>query len=993
MNRSRLADSLLCQLAYEKKADLIVISEQYQDKQSATWYPDTLGTAAIWILDTRKIQISAHGKGRGFVWTKIGMVSFFSCYFTPNEPAQLFRDKLGELEDAVVNTMGPVVVAGDFNARALEWGMPNTDRRGRLILEMACRTGLHILNEGGVTTFRRPGYTETIPDLSLASDDLATRIQGWRVLEDYTASDHQYITFEVVDRTQRRLEHGRISAGWNVKRMDPERFERTFLNSLRVAQGHDITTREDAETIVSATMGAIEAACEVSMPRKTGRRGKSPAYWWTPEIATMRRSCHRLRRLAQRTRDPAEIMQRSTEHKLAKKQLRREINRSKAQCWRVLTEDVNRDPWGMGYKLVTRRLGAHRKIGPMDSEIMQRIVCDLFPSHILRENVEYGVDENRDVLLFTAAEVERAVMGMKSNKAPGPDMIPSEVLKAAHNASPDCFVQMYNACLRTGVFCDRWKIARLALISKGNGDPGLSTTYRPLCMLDTAGKVLERLIRRRLKAAIREAGDLSLKQFGFRTGRSTADAVQEVCEAVRRAEDQNTHSRRVVLLVTLDVRNAFNSARWVDMLNSLGRDFTVPPYLLRVIDDYFKNRYLLYETKEGWQRTAVTAGVAQGSILGPDLWNAAYDSLLRLEMPDETSLVGYADDVAALVAARNVEHAQIKLDRTMRSITTWMAEHGLSLALSKTEVIVLTKKRIPTLLPIRVGSEIVQTKAAIKYLGIMIDRKLSFAEQINRTADKAARSVAALSRLMVNLGGPSSSKRRLLMGTVQSILLYGAEVWAVAMNKKASREKLGRVQRRSALRVTSAYRTVSEPAVLVIAGVVPIHLLADETRRVFIRRNEQQRRAIRNEERTATLASWQQIWESETRGRWTARLIPNIKEWIARDHGEVGYYLTQFLSGHGYFRSYLHRMGKAETTECPYCPGVLDDAEHTFFACTRWYTAKADLISTLGDFTPETAVTAMLKSQEDWSRAERYVRTVLTLKKEVLDGIQQEQQT
>ena len=87
---------------------------------------------------------------------------------------------------------------------------------------------------------------------------------------------------------------------------------------------------------------------------------------------------------------------------------------------------------------------------------------------------------------------------------------------------------------------------------------------------------------------------------------------------MRRAEGHNHWSRRVVLLVTLDVRNAFNSAKWSDMLWALEHTFRVPPYLLRMMEAYLSDRVLLYDTTEGQRHIPITSGAAQGSILGPD---------------------------------------------------------------------------------------------------------------------------------------------------------------------------------------------------------------------------------------------------------------------------------------------------------------------------------------------------------------------------------------
>ena len=90
------------------------------------------------------------------------------------------------------------------------------------------------------------------------------------------------------------------------------------------------------------------------------------------------------------------------------------------------------------------------------------------------------------------------------------------------------------------------------------------------------------------------------------------------------------------------------------------------------------------------------------------------------------------------------------------------------------------------------------------------------------------------------------------MSAVQFILLYGAEIWADALNIEAYRMRLARVQRQAALRVASAYRTVSEPAVLVIAGVIPVKLLAGERKAIYRRQDEIGKDTAKKEERTGT---------------------------------------------------------------------------------------------------------------------------------------------
>ena len=53
--------------------------------------------------------------------------------------------------------------------------------------------------------------------------------------------------------------------------------------------------------------------------------------------------------------------------------------------------------------------------------------------------------------------------------------------------------------------------------------------------------------------------------------------------------------------------------------------------------------------------------------------------------------------------------------------------------------------------------------------------------------------------------------------------------------------------------------------------------------------------------RSDSMNAWQDRWKKGQTGRCTHRLIPDLQAWIGRQHGEADFYLTQFLTGHGYF--------------------------------------------------------------------------------------------
>ena len=75
-------------------------------------------------------------------------------------------------------------------------------------------------------------------------------------------------------------------------------------------------------------------------------------------------------------------------------------------------------------------------------------------------------------------------------------------------------------------------------------------------------------------------------------------AVHEIVETVQAMQSGNHHSKQIVLLATLDVKNAFNSAWWIDMIKALEK-FEIPVYLLRILKSYLKDRVLTYATSAG----------------------------------------------------------------------------------------------------------------------------------------------------------------------------------------------------------------------------------------------------------------------------------------------------------------------------------------------------------------------------------------------------------
>ncbi|XP_068140043.1 uncharacterized protein [Drosophila tropicalis] len=157
----------------------------------------------------------------------------------------------------------------------------------------------------------------------------------------------------------------------------------------------------------------------------------------------------------------------------------------------------------------------------------------------------------------TTDKVLAAARSLKQNKAPGPDSIPNRALRLAMATRPEIFAATFNQCLKEAVFPSQCKLQKLVLLPKPGKPAEVASSYRPICLVDSVGKVLESLISARLSEAISAGGGLSANQ----------------------------RAKEYYLVITLDVKNAFNTADWGCILDA-ARSFRIPSYLYEVLSGH-----------------------------------------------------------------------------------------------------------------------------------------------------------------------------------------------------------------------------------------------------------------------------------------------------------------------------------------------------------------------------------------------------------------------
>jgi len=650
-------------------------------------------------------------------------------------------------------------------------------------------------------------------------------------------------------------------------------------------------------------------------------------------------------------------------------------------------------------------MGKLRAAGPSLSEILDedsliKLVDSLFPRGPDRGRMQDNppidwVDEMDVSIVEVLRYIKKRTI---KNTAPGPDNIKSSAWKRVPGTLLIPMASMFTLCLSKGVFPGIWKRATLVLIPKGPGGISDVVKARPICLVDELGKTLERVIAFRINSWLEENEIFSLSenQFGFRRSRSTIDALLRVRQYTQPAIDNNEFA----IAVSLDIANAFNSVPWQVILTAL-EEKQIPTYLRRIVSSYLSHRFVTYKNNRGRHvEREVSAGVPQGSVLGPLLWNVAFDSVLRLRREEGCHTVCYADDTLLISTSDSLFDAINKANIQIARVCRHIGKLGLTVAESKTEAMLFSKRKPYRMPRLRVGNVDIQVEDSMKYLGVIIDRSWNFRKHFSYIEGKSAKVTRSLSRLMPNLRGPGERKRQLYATIVTSVVMYAAPVWGRELSSSPDRvvRALRRLQRTVAIRIVAAYRTVSFDASTLLARMPPWTLEASFRCRVYERiqdlkrvgeYSQQAEREMRGEEITMLYRQWDiLVGNPNSWGNYTTSAIkPHLKRWVNRVHGELNYFSTQILTGHGSFSHFLYRIGKKDSTNCMHCTYRNDTAEHTLIDCPAWTGHRDRMLAEIGIVPPERVtlskvIEKILERREHWASFTNFAVVVINKKEE-----------
>ena len=401
------------------------------------------------------------------------------------------------------------------------------------------------------------------------------------------------------------------------------------------------------------------------------------------------------------------------------------------------------------------------------------------------------------------SEVEKAMNDLNTNKAPGPDGIPIELLKAGGPETLNAMHQICTGIWETGDWPEEWVSSTFIPIPK-KGDLSQCTNYRTISLVSHASKVLLKIILNRIQAKTEQ--EIAPEQAGFRPGRGTREQITNLRIIMAKLKEHN----QPLYMCFIDFQKAFDSVRheqlWWTML-----DMGYPPHLVSLLSKLYKGQKAAVRIAgvvSDWFK--IGKGVRQGCVLSPTLFNIVSEMVMRKALENfrggiliggrRISNLRYADDIVLL--ASSVQELQELLDR----ITTAGLEYNLHMNVDKTKVMSLDGE------PLRItinGAPLEQVKK-FPYLGSTIAEDATCSEDIRRRIGMGNAVLTGLKSLWQSHTLSIDSKIKLCKALAWSVATYGCESWIIRQEESKKIQAFEMKMLRKVLRIPWTARRTNE---------------------------------------------------------------------------------------------------------------------------------------------------------------------------------------
>ena len=285
------------------------------------------------------------------------------------------------------------------------------------------------------------------------------------------------------------------------------------------------------------------------------------------------------------------------------------------------------------------------------------------------------------------------------------------------------------------------KHATVRPIFKKKGNENDPQFYRPISILTSLSKIVERAAVNRIVNYLESEHKLFNSQHAYRKHHSTTTSLIEITEYIHK----ELENKQIPAIIATDLSKAFDSVSHGLLLRKL-QNLGLHKSTTTWISSYLSSRTQTtkFSTIES-DKEKVLAGVPQGSILGPVLF-IAFTTDLALEVT-ECKFVAYADDAALLVSASTLKDLQNKIESSVSAVQKWYTRNGLLINADKTEFMVI-KQRADLEINIKNGDKPVNitSKKCLKILGVKVDSQLTYRNHVAQIKSRAANSIRNIAR-------------------------------------------------------------------------------------------------------------------------------------------------------------------------------------------------------------------------------------------------------
>ena len=404
------------------------------------------------------------------------------------------------------------------------------------------------------------------------------------------------------------------------------------------------------------------------------------------------------------------------------------------------------------------------------------------------------LQNNHDTLFFHPAsthEIMRLVQNLPPKASSGHDSISNILLKEIIVPLLPVLCEVFNRSLETGEFPDIMKLAEVIPLYK-NKERSCESNYRPISLLSTLSKILEKIVYTRVYEFLDHTGQLYENQYGFQAKHSCEHAIGQVLGSVIKGLENNFYSACVLL----DLSKAFDTIEHKIILEKL-YIYGIRGIPLAWFESYLSNRTLCVKcrtvsdsTDIKGQEYPVHYGTPQGSCLGPLIF-LIFVNDLHLHLQDSEG-IQFADDTTLVFVHRNLNYLHFCIQHELMLIQDWFNANKLTLNVSKSSYLLYHNKhhKLPSVKVELDGINIPRVSAA-KLLGTWIDEHLNWETHINKLLSKLKCGIGMLRRSNKFLS--SKAKRLLYFGQIHSNLVYSLGIWG-PMLSRTQIEKISNAQ-------------------------------------------------------------------------------------------------------------------------------------------------------------------------------------------------------